>query len=146
MKKKLQLEFYPLATDTQPSVPMANVEVHAGFPSPVDDAYMSQPIDLNKELIKHPASSYLVKVVGDSMINEGVEEGDMLIVDRSLLPTARNLTVIMYVGEFALKRIEQKDGKVYLMPGNPKYKPIEVTNTDELRIFGVVTWVMKKKV
>ena len=52
----------------------------------------------------------------------------------------------MYEGEFALKRIEQKNGKVYLMPGNPKYKPIEVTDTNELRIFGVVTWVMKKKV
>lgn len=146
MKKRPQLEFYPLATDSQPSIPMAGVEVHAGFPCPVDDAYMSQPIDLNKELIKHPASSYLVKVIGDSMIDEGVEEGDMLVVDRSLLPTERNLTVIMYEGEFALKRIEQKNGKVYLMPGNPKYKPIEVTDTNELRIFGVVTWVMKKKV
>lgn len=143
--KKPILEFYPIATDSQPSVPMADLPVHAGFPSPVDDAYMSQPIDLNKELIRHPASSYLVRVIGDSMIDEGIEEGDLLVVDRSLLPTEKNLSIVMYEGEFAVKRIEQRDGRVFLMPGNPKYHPIEVQENAELRIFGVVCWVMKKK-
>ncbi len=144
-KSKPTLQFLTLATDTQPSIAMAETNVHAGFPCPVDDAYMSQPIDLNKELVKHPASSYLVRVIGDSMIDEGVEEGDLLVVDRSLLPTDKTLSVIMYKGEFALKRIVQKDGNVYLMPGNTKYPPIQVNETEELRVFGVVTWVMKKK-
>lgn len=144
-KSKPTLQFLTLATDTQPSIAMAETNVHAGFPCPVDDAYMSQPIDLNKELVKHPASSYLVRVIGDSMIDEGVEEGDLLVVDRSLLPTEKTLSVIMYKGEFALKRIVQKDGNVYLMPGNTKYPPIQVNETEELRVFGVVTWVMKKK-
>lgn len=141
-----QLEFFALATDTQPCVPIADVPVHAGFPCPVDDAYMSQPIDLNKELIKNPASSYLVRVIGDSMIDEGVEEGDLLVVDRSLLPTEKSLSIVMYDGEFALKRVVQKDGKVFLMPGNKKYKPIVIDDVSSLRIFGVVTWVMKKKI
>ena len=124
---------------------MADVPVHAGFPCPVDDAYMQQPIDLNKELVKHPASSYLVRVVGDSMIDEGIEEGDLLVVDRSLFPSEKTLSICMFQGEFALKRIVQSNGRMLLMSGNPKYKPIEVTNPEELRVFGVVTWVMKKK-
>lgn len=106
---------------------------------------MQQPIDLNVELIKHPAASYIVRVVGDSMIDEGVEEGDLLVVDRELLPTDKNLSICMYNGEFALKRIVQQEGKVFLMAGNKKYKPIEVVNPNDLSIFGVVTWVMKKK-
>ncbi|MCQ2132853.1 MAG: translesion error-prone DNA polymerase V autoproteolytic subunit [Bacteroidaceae bacterium] len=145
IQKKPQLEFYPIATDTRPTVPMAEVNVHAGFPCPVDDAYMSQPIDLNKELIRNPASSYIVRVAGDSMIDEGIAEGDLLVVDRSILPTEQNVTVCMVDGEFALKRIVQRDGKVLLMPGNAKYAPIEVANPSELRIFGVVVWVMKRK-
>ena len=145
MKKKQIFEFYPLATDTKPLIGLANAPVHAGFLIPVDDAYMQQPIDLNVELIKHPAASYIVRVVGDSMIDEGVDEGDLLVVDRELLPTNKNLSICMYNGEFALKRIVQQDGKVLLMSGNKKYKPIEVDNPNELSIFGVVTWVMKKK-
>ena len=146
MSKQQPFEFYPLATDTQPSIPVVDAAVHAGFPCPVDDAYMQQPIDLNKELVRHPASSYLVRVVGDSMIDEGVEEGDLLVVDRSLLPTEKTLTICMYKGEFALKRIVQTDGRVLLMSGNKKYKPIDVNVGEDLRVFGVVTWVMKKKV
>ena len=145
MKKKQIFEFYPLATDTKPSIPVSEAPVHAGFPCPVDDAYMQQPIDLNAELVRHPASSYLVRVVGDSMIDEGVEEGDLLVVDRSLLPTEKTLSVCMYKGEFALKRIVQRDGQVLLMSGNSKYKPIIVDEVEELRVFGVVTWVIKKK-
>ena len=140
-----KLTFFALATDTQPSVPIADIPVHAGFPCPVDDAYMSQPIDLNKELIKHPASTYLVRVEGDSMIDEGVDNGDLLVVDRSLLPTEKSLTVVMYDSEFALKRIVQRESKIFLMAGNAKYQPIEVNNAEDLRVFGVVVWVMKKK-
>jgi DNA polymerase V len=121
MKKKQIFEFYPLATDTKPSVPVVEGSVHAGFPCPVDDAYLQQPIDLNKELIKHAASSYLIRVVGDSMIDEGIEEGDLLVVDRALLPTEKTLSVCMFRGEFALKRIVQSEGRVSLMAGNKKF-------------------------
>ena len=139
------LEFYSIATDTEPCVPVMESRVHAGFPCPVDDAYMSQPIDLNKELIKNPATSYIVRVIGDSMIDEGIDEGDLLVVDRSLYPAEKNITVCMVDGEFALKRIIQKDGQIYLKSGNPKYEPIHVQNPDKLQVFGVVRWVMKKK-
>lgn len=144
-KKHPELVFYSIAKDTQPTIPVADIPVHAGFPCPVEDAYMSQPIDLNKELIKHPASSYLVRVVGDSMIEEGIDKGDLLIVDRSIFPTEKNISVIMYEGEFALKRVVQSEGKILLMTGNQKYQPIEVSSPEELRVFGVVAWVIKKK-
>lgn len=144
-RKKQELEFFTLTSESQPVIPMAEIAVHAGFPCPVDDAYMSQPIDLNKELIAHPASSYIVRVTGNSMIEEGIDEGDILVVDRSLLPTERHISVVMYDGEFALKRIIQRDGKVILMPGNPEYPPIEVAEGSDLRVFGVVAWVMKRK-
>ena len=144
-KPQPPFEFFPLATDTKPSVPMSEVPVHAGFPCPVDDAYMQQPIDLNKLLITHQAASYIVRVKGDSMIEEGIEEGDLLVVDRDLLPTEKTLSVCMFRGEFALKRIVQSEGRVSLMAGNKKYKPIELAEDEELKVFGVVRWVIKKK-
>ena len=79
------------------------------------------------------------------MTEEGIDEGDLLVVDRSIYPSRNNVSVVMYKGEFALKRIVEKDGEIYLMPGNSNYKPIKVCNSAELRIFGVVMWVMKKK-
>ena len=142
---KPQLEFYSIVTDTEPCIPVMESKVHAGFPCPVDDAYMSQPIDLNKELIKNPATSYIVRVIGDSMIEEGIDEGDLLVVDRSRYPAEKNIAVCMVDGEFALKRIVQKDGQIYLQSGNSKYKPIIIRNPDELQVFGVVRWVLKKK-
>lgn len=143
---KPQLEFYSVVTESDSRVQLIEEAlVHAGFPSPVDDAYMSQPIDLNKELVDHPATTFIVKVVGDSMIDEGIDQGDMLVVDRSLFPTEQSIAVCMYEGEFALKRIVQREGRVFLMSGNKEYPPIEVPNSDDLRVWGVVRWVMKRK-
>lgn len=145
-KNNPQLEFYPVVDHSDVTVPfIESAKVHAGFPSPVDAAYLNQPIDLNKELISNPSTSFIVKVVGDSMIEEGIEQGDMLVVDRSLFPSEKNITVCMLDGEFALKRIVQRDGKIFLMSGNHDYPPIEVKDGSELRVWGVVCWVLKKK-
>ena len=145
-KKRPELEFYPAVEQSDVTVPyIETAKVHAGFPSPVDTAYLNQPIDLNKELIRNPSTSFIVKVVGNSMIDEGIEEGDMLVVDRSLFPTERSIAVVALDGEFAVKRIVQRDGKVLLLSGNPDYPPIEVSEGADLRIWGVVCWVMKKK-
>lgn len=143
---KPQLEFYSVVTESDARVQLIEEAlVHAGFPSPVDDAYMSQPIDLNKELVDHPATTFIVKVVGDSMIEEGIDQGDMLVVDRSLFPTEQSIAVCMYEGEFALKRIVQREGSLFLLSGNKDYPPIEVPNRDDLRVWGVVRWVLKRK-
>lgn len=144
--KKPHIEIYHVVSDSDVRAQMIEeAEVHAGFPSPVQPAYQSQPIDLNKELIDNPATTFIMRVVGVSMIDEGIDEGDMIVVDRSLFPTERNLAVIMLDNEFAVKRIVQRDGKLYLFSGNKDYLPIEVKNPEELRVWGVVRWVMKKK-
>jgi DNA polymerase V len=140
------LEFHPLAQDSELKINLVSASaVHAGFPSPVPDAYLDLPIDLNKELVKHPATTFITRVSGDSMINEGVDDGDLLVVDRSLFPSEKNLTVCMLDNEFMLKRVVQKDDGIELLSGNPKYKPIKITKDMDLQIWGVVTWVIKKK-
>ena len=142
-----ELEFYLVEQNSEALVNIVGVgDVHAGFPSPVEDAYMSQPIDLNKELVNHPATTFIVRVVGDSMIDEGIDPGDLLIVDRSRYPSQQNLTVCMVSGEFCVKRIVQKGNKVLLKSGNRKYPPIEVTPDMGFTVWGVVTWVLKRKV
>ena len=144
--KKTTLEFFPVEMNSKLGIPMVEAgEVHAGFPSPVQDAYLNQPIDLNKELVNHPATTFIVRVTGDSMIDEGIESGDLLLVDRSLYPTYRNLTICMLDGEFCIKRIVQKGNKVLLKSGNRKYPPIEVDPLRDFTVWGVVTWVLKKK-
>lgn len=143
---KPQIENYHVVSDSEVRAQLIEeAEVHAGFPSPVQAAYRSQPIDLNKELIDNPATTYIMRVAGVSMIDEGIDEGDMIVVDRSLFPTEHNLAVIMLDDEFAVKRIVQREGKVFLVSGNKDYPPIEVRNPEELRVWGVVRWVMKKK-
>lgn len=143
--------------------------VHAGFPSPAQD-YMNASIDLNRELVKHPAATFFAKVVGDSMIDAGVEEGDILVVDKSLEPSEGDMAVCFIDGEFALKYISFKnpvvDGygerhakkaskpgvsydilehqRMWLLPANPKYPPIEVTDANDFTIWGVVSYVIKK--
>ena len=146
MKVRPKLEIYPIEQSSDARVQfIEDAKVHAGFPSPVQNAYMSQPIDLNKELVKHPASTFIVKVTGCSMIDEGIDDGDMLIVDRSLFPTEKSIAVCIVDGEFALKRIVQRQGKVVLLSGNKDYPPIKLDDPSELQVWGVVQWVLKKK-
>lgn len=115
--------------------------VSAGFPSPADD-YIDKNIDLNEYLIKHPATTYLLKVSGNSMIEAGINSGDILIVDRSLESTDNKIVVAIIDGEFTLKRFRKIDGKLYLYPENPKYKPIEIKEDMNCQIWGVVTFVI----
>ena len=110
---------------------MAQSDIHAGFPSPATD-YMTQAIDLNKELVKHPAATFYGRVVGDSMIDAGVEEGDILVIDKSLEPQDGDMAVCFIDGEFTLKHlrfsVELGTGgrKLTLVPANDRYPSIEV--------------------
>ena len=139
--------------------------VHAGFPSPAQD-YLNTFIDLDKELVRHPAATFYARVVGDSMIDAGVEEGDVLVVDKSLEPREGDMAVCFIDGEFALKVISFKEPvaagktrkssrpgvsynilerkKMWLLPANEKYPPIEVTESNDFTVWGVVTYVIKK--
>ena len=122
---------------------MAQDGIHAGFPSPATD-YMTQAIDLNKELVKHPAATFYGRVVGDSMIDAGVDEGDILVIDRSLTAKDGDMAVCFVDGEFTLKNLRMKDNQLTLVPANPNYPQIQIPEGVEFRMWGVVTYIIKK--
>lgn len=115
--------------------------VPCGFPSPAQD-YIEQRIDLNKLLIQRPSATYFVRVSGDSMIDAGISDGDMLVVDRSIRAAHGNIVVAAVEGEFTVKRL-QLHPRVSLVPMNSAYSPIFIDSEDALEIFGVVNFVIK---
>jgi DNA polymerase V len=122
---------------------MAQEGIHAGFPSPATD-YMTQAIDLNKELVKHPAATFYGRVVGDSMIGAGVEEGDILVIDKSLEAQDGDMAVCFVDGEFTLKYLRFHEGGLTLVPANDRYPSIEIGEGSDFIMWGVVTYVIKR--
>ena len=117
--------------------------ISAGFPSPADD-FKEVRISLDKELIKNKEATFYAKVSGDSMVDAGLDDGDLLVIDRSLNPENGKIAICFIDGEFTVKRIKKEKGKFYLKPENKKYKPMEVKEENELIIWGVVEYVIKK--
>ncbi len=120
-------------------------DVKAGFPSPAED--IREKLDLIKLLVKHKASTFFFRVDGVSMVDSGMDEGDILIVDRAIDPY-NNCKAVCYIdGEYTVKRVEMLDNGIRLMPANESkttYKPIEITPENNFVIWGVVSWVVKK--
>ena len=112
--------------------------IQAGFPSPADD-HLDIALDLNEYLIKHPSATFYVYAKGDSMINDGIYSGDIMIVDRSLSPKSKDIVIAVIDGEFTVKRIYKKNNQVYLHSRNKNYKTIYVTNEMNFEVWGVVT-------
>ncbi|MBO5687272.1 MAG: translesion error-prone DNA polymerase V autoproteolytic subunit [Alistipes sp.] len=120
-------------------------EVKAGFPSPAED--IREKLDLIKLLVRHKASTFFFRVDGVSMVDSGMDEGDIIIVDRAIDPYNYCKAVCYIDGEYTVKRVEISDKGVRLMPANEHnraYKPIEITSANNFLIWGVVTWVIKK--
>ena len=117
--------------------------ISAGFPSPADD-FKEIRISLDKELVRNKDATFYARVSGESMIGAGLDDGDLLVIDRSLSPENGKIAVCLVDGEFTVKRIKKEKNKVYLMPENKKYKPIELKEENELIIWGVVEYVIKK--
>lgn len=142
LKKNPTLSFYRPNLESDVRISYIKEGVSAGFPSPATD-FMENDIDLNKELCKNPLATFYIKVNGNSMINAGINDKDILIVDRSLEPHNKKIAVCFIDGEFTVKRINvEKDG-IYLMPENKEYQTIKVTEENELIIWGIVTYVIK---
>jgi len=136
------LDIYSAETSTEVSRPFVDTGIRAGFPSPADDfSYLS--IDLNKELIKNKEATFFARVKGDSMRDAGLNDGDLLVIDRSLEPQDGKVAVCFIDGEFTVKRIKIDKDAVWLMPENENYAPIKVTADNELIIWGIVTAVIK---
>ncbi|HDZ8908280.1 TPA: translesion error-prone DNA polymerase V autoproteolytic subunit [Aeromonas dhakensis] len=121
-------------------IPLFLSPAACGFPSPAQD-YVEQTIDLNQLCIAHPAATYFVRAAGDSMVDHGISDGDLLIVDRSRKARHGSVVVAAVDGEFTVKEL-QLEPSIALLPGNRAYQPIYFNEGQELEIFGVVTGVV----
>ena len=138
-----ELTIHKADTSTELQLPLMGNTISAGFPSPADD-FIDQPIDLNKELIKNPSSTFLVRVKGLSMIEAGIYPEDILTVDKSLDVRSGDIVVSFINNEFTLKRILIEKKQIWLLPENKDYHPILVTEENEFLVWGVVTYIIKK--
>lgn len=138
-----ELEIYQADTSSLQELPLSESGVHAGFPSPADD-FMDLSLDLNRELVRNPAATFYARVKGDSMIDEGITEGDLLLIDKSVDPFDGCLAVCFVDGEFTLKRFKFMGDHALLVPANAKYKPIRVSVDDQFAVWGVVRYIIKK--
>lgn len=125
------------------SLPLVLSPVRAGFPSPASD-YLDDSIDLHDYLVADPPATFMVRVRGDSMEGAGIEEGDLLVVDKGLTAHHGDIVVAVVDGEFTVKRLHYRHGYCELMPENPAYLPIVMAEGQELQIWGVVTGCVKK--
>lgn len=123
-------------------LPLYISHVPAGFPSPAED-YIAGQLDLNELLIKRPSTTFFVRVSGESMKNAGIQHQDLLVVDRSIEPSNGKIVIAAIDGQLTLKRLKiTRQGKIYLLPENEEFSPIEVKSENEVYIWGVVTSVI----
>lgn len=115
--------------------------VPAGFPSPALD-YAEERIDLTKTLIENPLSTFLVRSTGDSMLNAFIPPNALLIVDRSLEAVNGDIVLAVLEGEFTVKYLKKNDFKCWLVPANRHYPDIEITPETEMKVWGVVTYII----
>jgi DNA polymerase V len=117
--------------------------IKAGFPSPAAD-FEENKISLDKTLVKNSEATFYAKAVGNSMTGAGIDDGDILVIDRSLEPVHHKIAVCLIDGEFTVKRIKKDGEALFLMPENSNYKPIEINLHTDFTVWGIVTYVIKK--
>lgn len=140
---KNTLEFYTPDTENSLEITLAQTGISAGFPSPADD-FKEYKISLDKTLVRNKEATFYARVSGQSMIGAGLDDGDLLVVDKSLEPEHNKIAVCFIDGEFTVKRLKVTSEAVYLQPENPAYEPIKVTDDNDFQIWGTVTHVIKK--
>ncbi|MEM4406420.1 MAG: translesion error-prone DNA polymerase V autoproteolytic subunit [Candidatus Methanomethylicaceae archaeon] len=134
-------EIYQLEQQSKVELPLAIIRVPAGFPYPGAD-FIDREIDLNEFLIKHPSATYLMRVQGESMIEAGIHDGDILIVDCALTWRDKDVVIAVIDGELVVKRIKVSKKTLYLVPENEAFQPIQITPEMNFEVRGVVTHVI----
>jgi len=140
VKSKVEV-FLTKDNPTELSIPIFTSRVQAGFPSPADD-HLEDALDLNTHLIHHKEATFFVKAQGDSMLGAGIQQGDILIVDKSLSAKSGKIVIAVVDGEFTVNRLHKYKGNITLKAENPDFEDIKIGGTDELIIWGVVTSVI----
>ena len=140
---KNKLVFVEPDLESDIRIPFFDYGVSAGFPSPALD-FMENKIDLNKALSENPLATFYIKVEGHSMINAGIDDKDVLVVDRSITPADKKIAVCFIDGEFTVKTLRLKKDGLWLMPENRDYPEIKVDEGNKFMVWGIVTYVVKK--
>ena len=143
MYDKSNIKFFIPDTESTLESILISSGISAGFPSPAGD-FKQDRISLDKELIKNKEATFFARVSGQSMVGAGLDNNDLLVIDRSLEPTNNKIAVCYLNGEFTVKRVKIKKDHIYLVPENDKYEPIKVTGENEFIVWGIVTYVVKK--
>ena len=131
------------STDQSEPIPAFLSAVQAGFPSPADD-YVENKLDLNALVIKHPSSTFFVRVEGDSMKDADIHSGDILVVDRSIEASNDKIVIAVVNGEFTVKRFVINSSGAFLVPENSKYPTLKIEEDSDFQVWGVVTFVIHK--
>lgn len=123
--------------------PLYTAQASCGWPSPADD-YIDQEINLHEMVVRNPPATFFLRAAGDSMIGVGIHDGDLLVVDRSLDALPNRIVIAALDGELLVKKLARKDGKMWLLPANKDFRPIDITHREYVHIWGVVTYVLHK--
>jgi DNA polymerase V len=126
---------------TRQAVRLGNSAIPAGFPSPAEEFH--ETLDLIAHIVRHPAATFFMRVAGDSMTGAGIFDGDLLVIDRSIEAASGDIVVAVINGEFTIKRLRRTASTIELVPENPKYRKIAMSDGMELEIWGVVTGTYK---
>ena len=143
MYDKSTIKFFIPDTESTLESILISSGISAGFPSPAGD-FKQDRISLDKELIKNKEATFFARVSGQSMVGAGLDNNDLLVIDRSLEPTNNKIAVCLIDGEFTVKRLKVENDRIWLKPENLDYKPIEITEQNQFIIWGIVTNVIKK--
>ena len=143
MKEKKILNFFTPKKENGIGQWLAEEGISAGFPSPADD-FKETRISLDNELVKNKEATFYARVDGDSMTGAGLEDGDLLVIDRSIDPENGKIAICLIDGDFTVKRIRKENERIYLVPENENYQIIEIQEGNELIIWGIVEYVIKK--
>lgn len=143
MLKSKKIEIFTPDTESTLEVPFIAAGIKAGFPSPAAD-FDEVRISLDQIVVKNKSATFYAKASGNSMIGAGIADGDVLVIDRSLEPTDNKIAVCFIDGDFTVKRIRIGENAVCLVPENEAFEPITITEENELIIWGIVTYVLKK--
>ena len=138
-----ELAFYSLDAENLEDINLFEGSVPAGFPSPADHA-MDLDLNLHDHLVRNPSHTFCVKAIGESMKDAGIQSGDVMLVDRAIEPENRSIVLAVIDSEFTVKRVNVSDNKLYLMPENENFTPIEITKEMDFKVWGVVTYVIHK--
>ena len=138
-----KLSFFLPDAENNLEMPYISSGIKAGFPSPAAD-FDGSRISIDQVVVKNPTATFYAKANGNSMIGAGIDDGDILVIDKSIEPQDGKIAVCFIDGEFTVKRIKVQENSLLLLPENKLFEPIEVTQENDFIIWGIVTYVLKK--